>query len=280
MSLSTKVQGVRSVVQRYAHLMQRYRRDAASPVDFVRVMRVRLSQSKVGPIVCPRAIDVAVNMRSMGGPVRLRSHTTDISVLGELVVSDGYIPVLSALPAPPATIVDLGANIGLTARWFLRHWPEARIAAVEPEPSNLVQLRANVASVLDQVTVIPAAIGANERTAVLHTTSGEYGFTMVGEPADGHGIEVPVVTMASVLAQSGIARIGLLKSDIEGAERELFADCTDWIHRVDAMVIECHGDYHVSDLLEDLQRAGARFQVVDLDIKTQFGFEVAVLIRG
>lgn len=269
----------KSLVLRYARLTGRYWRDAAHPRDFLRVMRVRLSQSKLGPVVCPQPINVAVHLRSMGGRVWLRSHTTDISVLGELVVSDGYLPVLSALSGAPATIVDLGANTGLTARWFLRHWPQARIAAVEPEPGNLAELRTNVAPVSEQVVVIPAAVGASERTAVLHTTSGEYGFTMVGEPPEGAGIEVPVVTMLSVLDQSGIDRIGLLKSDIEGAEQELFADCATWVDRVDAMVIECHGDYHLADLLDDLERAGAHFRVVDHDVKTQFGFEVGVLVR-
>lgn len=267
------------VVSRYAHLTSRYWRDASGPRDFVRVMQVRLSQSKIGGLVCPRPVVAEASMRSLGGTVRLRSHTTDISVLGELVVGDGYLPVLDALPEPPRTIVDLGANTGLAARWFLTRWPAARLAAVEPERGNLEQLRANVARYDGQVSIVPAAVGVRERTAMLHTTSGEYGYTMVGEPVDGHGTEVPVVTMAHILDTCGFDTIDLLKSDIEGAERELFSDCADWIDRVRAMVIECHGDYTVADLLADLERAGARFTVVHHDRKPAFGFEVGVLVR-
>jgi FkbM family methyltransferase len=271
---------VSTVARRYANLSRKYWHDAASPRDFARVMQVRLAQSKVGRVACPRPILAAPALRSLGGRVQLRSHTTDISVLGELIVSDGYAPVLDALPTPPRTIVDLGANTGLAARWFLQAWPGVRIAAVEPEEGNLGVLRANVAPYAGSVTVVPAAVGVRERTATLHTTTGAYGYSMVGEPADGVGIEVPVVTMQSVLEASGFDQIDLLKVDIEGAERELFSDCADWIGRVGAMVVECHRDYTVDHLVADLARAGASFTVVDHDRKPAWGFEVGVLLRN
>jgi FkbM family methyltransferase len=271
---------LQAVARRYARLTARYWKDAAGPADFARVMQVRLAQSKIGRVACPRPVVAEASLRSLGGPVRLRSHTTDISVLGELIVSDGYAPVLDALPKPPATIVDLGANTGLAARWFLARWPAARVAAVEPEPGNLALLRTNLARYDGQVTIVPAAVGVTERTVLLHTTSGEYGYTMVGEPADGRGVEVPVVTMRHVLEQCGFDSIDLLKADIEGAEQELFSDCADWIGRVGAMVVECHTPYTVDLLMDDLRRAGASFTLVDHDRKPAWGFEVGVLVRA
>lgn len=78
-------------------------------------MRVRLSQSRVGPLVTPRPIVTTVRLKGLG-PVRLRSHTTDISVLSELLVGDE----ISALPEMPdaRTVIELGANIGLSYRWL------------------------------------------------------------------------------------------------------------------------------------------------------------------
>ena len=40
------------------------------------------------------------------------------------------------LPFTPATILDLGANIGWTAIYFARRYPHARIACVEPMSGN------------------------------------------------------------------------------------------------------------------------------------------------
>jgi FkbM family methyltransferase len=272
-----------AILRRYARLTRRYWREAATPRDFLDVMKVRLALSKLGRIACPEPVVLEPRLRSLGGRVRLRSHSTDISVLGELVVGDGYAAVPAALPRPPRTIVDLGANTGLAARWFLTLWPDARVVAVEPEPGNLEVLRPNLEGAgarAGQLTVVPAAVGARERTAVLHTTSGEYGFTMVGEPAGDTGIDVPVVTMSTVLDACGFETIDLLKADIEGAERELFADCAGWIGLVQAMVVECHGDYTVDDLVADVARAGVAFDVVEHERKPAFGFEVGVLVRA
>ena len=119
-----------------------YAREAPDVLSFLRLMRVRLSLSKVGFLVCPKPIVVDVNLRSFGFGVRLRSHTTDISVLGEIVVSHGYDAVLPLLVGPVRTIIDLGANIGLVSRWFAARWPDARIACVEPEAGNVDVLAA------------------------------------------------------------------------------------------------------------------------------------------
>ncbi len=58
---------------RYVQETSTYYREAESPGDFWRVMRVRLSQSKLGSLVCPRPIMVDVSLRSLGRGVRLRA---------------------------------------------------------------------------------------------------------------------------------------------------------------------------------------------------------------
>jgi len=48
------------------------------------------------------------------------------------------------------------------------------------------------------------------------------------------------VTIPGLMSQYGLTRIDLLKLDIEGAEKELFAAASDWIDKVDAIAIELH----------------------------------------
>ena len=56
--------------------------------------------------------------------------------------------------------------------------------------------------------------------------------------------QIPAITISQLLAMSGEQRIGLLKIDIEGAEREVFAaDSDEWLEKTDAMIIELH-DWH------------------------------------
>jgi len=252
-----------------------YMRDAAGLSDLLNVSRVRLSLSKVGPVICPKPITPAVRLRSFGkAPLHLRSHTTDISVLNEILVAKTYQALLAHPRSEPALIVDLGANIGLVDRWLLNLYPNAEIIAVEPEPGNAAILRANVAGL--QVRVVEACIGATARSITLHTTGGAYAFTMVGEASpDAVSVTVPVVTMQTVL--QGAERIDLLKVDIEGAEEELFDDCAEWIGNVELLLVECHAPYKVSNLEAALKKAGVTFRVLDLDATPGWPFETALL---
>lgn len=255
-----------------------YRRDAMSAMDLLRIMQVRLALSKVGRLICPSPITAKVRLRTFGsGPLALRSHTTDISVLNEILVSGGYDALLRHPLRDPKLIVDLGANTGLVDRWLLERYPNSRIVAVEPEPGNYACLVENVARLA--VKTVPAAIGARERKILLHTSSGEHGFTMVGEPALGsRAVEVPVVTMESILG--GAEVIDLLKVDIEGAEEELFSDCAAWLGKVQMLLVECHGDYKLKNLTEALDRAGGNFKLLEADLKPEWGFEVGLFERA
>ena len=240
-------------------------------------MRVRLSQSKVGPRVTPRPIIVEVDSKSLGRRVRLRSHTTDVSVLAEIVLGGS----IGRLPDAPGagTVIDLGANIGLAYRWLRRRYPTARFVCVEPDPGNVRVLRANVESADGSCVVMPVCVGGSERRVNLASDDGEWGFRIVeaAEPSDG---DTRVITMDRLLSDAEIEHIDILKCDIEGAEAELFADCRRWISLVDAMVVECHLDVMSTEtLIGTLAQNGADFTLTHVERRPELGFEIATLQR-
>lgn len=247
-------------------------REARTLPDFWRVLRVRLSSSKVGPLVCRRPIVVRVALRSMGRDVVLRSHATDISVLMELLLAGTYREAARLLPREPSVIVDLGANTGLAARWLAHRFPSARLVCVEPEPGNLSVLDANLEHLPNRTTVLRACVGSERRKVWLVTSNGSFAFRMTDEESPGE--QVDVITMLDVLEVVGTARVNLLKCDIEGAEREVFATCVEWISRVDNAVVECHDPYTGKLLAADIAEGGARADVVDLIETPEFGCEV------
>lgn len=55
---------------------------------------------------------------------------------------------------------------------------------------------------------------------------------------EGDGVPVRAITMRTLMRETGIQTIDLLKVDIEGAEREVFETC-DWIDCVRALVSNC-----------------------------------------
>lgn len=274
----------RLLVGRYRRLLGQwmrevaaYWRDARSARDFVAIMRVRLSQSKVGRWVTPQPIVVDVDLASLGRGIRLRSHTTDISVLGEVVGGESIGQIPADLDAK--TVLDLGANIGLAYRWLRLRYPSARFVCVEPSPGNREILRANVQAVDGVSEIVGACIGGYARRVKLTTVDGEWGFRM-RDVADSEEADTDVLTMDQLLQRTGIERIDVLKCDIEGAEAELFADCASWIDRVDCMVVECHIDVMTTEsLLESLAGNGARFELLHVERRPRFGYEMATLRR-
>lgn len=261
----------------YAREVIALMRESATPVDFWRVLRVRLSSSKLGPLVCRRPVVVRVRLRSMGAGVVLRSHATDISVLMELLVAGTYREAARLLPPEPGLIVDLGANTGLAARWLAHRFPSARLVCVEPEEGNLAVLDTNLEPLGGRATVVRACVGGHRRKVRLVTDNGSFAFRMTEDEAP--GVQVDVVMMTDVLSDE-LLQIDLLKCDVEGAEREIFASCDGWISRVEAAVVECHAPYSAASLVADVESAGARAVVTELIETPEFGCEVVTFRLG
>lgn len=161
------------------------------------------------------------------------------------------------LPKPPATILDLGANIALSAVYFARLFPGAALACVEPAPDNLRLLRQNLALNGVPATVIAAAVDAQDRPLLLEINALDYDHRIVAPGSTSRPtLEVEGVSVPTILRRLAWLRIGLLKVDIEGHEAALFAQDCDWLDRVDALCIEWHADDGPARLAALAQRFG------------------------
>src|SRR5215831_9793537 len=79
-----------------------------------------------------------VRVRPAGDhPVYLRLGTSDFLVLLELEGGGDYARVLSPEFGECRRIADLGANIGLSVRYWQRRFPGVQVVAVEPDAENL-----------------------------------------------------------------------------------------------------------------------------------------------
>jgi FkbM family methyltransferase len=117
-----------------------------------------------------------------------------------------------------SVIVDIGANIGISALYFLTRNRDCHVWCYEPNPANIERLRQNVLPFMDRVTVRQAAVGAEPgQMGFFVEPTGRY-----GRLQEGQGELVEVVTIAQVLAGVGRA-IDFVKIDTEGSEPELVA---------------------------------------------------------
>ncbi|HEX4145136.1 MAG TPA: FkbM family methyltransferase [Pirellulales bacterium] len=162
------------------------------------------------------------------------------------------------LPCPPTTILDLGSNIGLTAIYFGRKYPRASLACVEPVPANFACLQQNLRLNGIQARLYQAAIATEDGRLTMDLCDRDYGHAVSGYSsiaAQGR-LEVPAIAVPTLMGDNGWTCIDLLKIDIEGYERELLTQRCDWLHRVNAIAIECHTGFGNAELEDLVQRFG------------------------
>jgi FkbM family methyltransferase len=182
------------------------------------------------------------------GEVFVRTGTADQNVYDEVFVENEYE---LQLDEPPKFIVDAGAHIGLASVYFARRYPDARILAIEPEPSNFALLALNVAAYPNVKTIQAGLWRSRTRLRVVDNGRGTWSFSVKEDNAGG-GVNAIRVQDALDILQA--PRIDVLKIDIEGAEVEVLEDSAAWIGRVGTIVIELH-DRHRTGCTVALERA-------------------------
>jgi FkbM family methyltransferase len=191
-------------------------------------------------IVMTGSAETEISVRSIEHPFRLRLMTSDILTYKQVFVKLEYKlePV-----KPPRTILDAGANIGLSSIYFANRFPEAKIFAVEPERSNFSLLEKNSTRYANIVPIHAALWNENADVEIIDPGYGKWGFQThgVGRQSTGQVChKVRGVTVDKLMEDYGIDHIDILKMDIEGAEREVFRDVAKWIKKVGILVIELH----------------------------------------
>ena len=187
----------------------------------------------------------AVSVRVPGSRIRVavRTGTTDASVFDSIYHGQAYGWELGQ---EPRTIVDAGAYTGLSTVFFALRYPEARIVAIEPDEQNFSLLKKNTAGLANVQTVRAALWGVSGSVNLVDPGDGSWGFRIDeadGSPGSSRSSmlgSVPAVTVTDIMREYALDRIDLLKLDVEGSEKEIFANSDEWIGSVDAICLELH----------------------------------------
>ena len=178
---------------------------------------------------------IKISIRQCRTPIALRAGTTDIDVFMEVFFYEQY---LVAGSYQPAFIIDAGAHIGLTSLFFTNRFPDAKVFAIEPAPSNIEMLELNTRD-YPNITLVRAALwGEHHPLRISNPDSTNWGFRV--EAADSGSDALPSVTVEDILKLAGTDTIDILKMDIEGSEREVFAASQAWIGKVRTLIVELH----------------------------------------
>jgi FkbM family methyltransferase len=187
---------------------------------------------------------VTLELKGFRGELRFRPGTSDKEVVEQVFLGDEF-SWLGRLDRV-STIVDCGANIGVTAFMLLNAFPNARLVALEPDAGNYEILRKNLEQFGERALALNAAVWSHDTT--LRVVRGEFldgreWTYQAKEDPDSSLDAVPAKSILTVLEDLGGDSIDLLKVDIEGGELALFARRPQsWLPRVKNISIELHGD--------------------------------------
>jgi FkbM family methyltransferase len=186
-----------------------------------------------------------IQPKGLPHPLWLRpGKSSDMNVYRDIFIHTEYAPI--AIPDSSALMLDLGANIGASAIWFLSRYPSLRVIAIEPDPVNFQRCQRNLAPYGNRAILVQGAVWSHPcDLAIQSYPSGEgreWGVT-VSEATEPGPSTIRAWDLPSLAALAGSGcPIDLLKVDIEGSERQLFSpSARTWLPLVRNICIELHG---------------------------------------
>lgn len=183
------------------------------------------------------------------GTFHFRDNFGDITNLFKLVYQNEYR--WRELPGE-GVIVDVGANIGLTAGWFAFHNPGRKIYCFEPLADNVRLIGLNCPS----AKVWQGAAGSQPGQCTLRVDPDNIMASSIPNPWVTREITFEVTTLDQFAEREGIGAIALLKIDAEGMEDQILQGGGNVLEKTRQVVLETHGQRKHDTVREFLRSRG------------------------
>ena len=153
----------------------------------------------------------------------------------EGVFADAPIAVASQCCPRDGTVLDVGANIGISTLAFAHIASKGRVIAFEPSSRNFTLLLSNIeANGLTNVSAVKAALSNVESTVtLLEDPEFMAGNRMNAEAgaSSGESEDVEAVTLDAEVSRHRLQRIDLIKIDVEGHERQVLEGASSTLEK-------------------------------------------------
>lgn len=196
--------------------------------------------------------------------MELRKNSSDINVFNQIFERQEYQALVMLIRSFPHitihNIIDAGANIGLTTIYLHGFFSGAFFVAIEPDGGNAAVLERNMKLNGIQGVILCKGLWSSSQPLVVTTDfrdSREWSRQVrVADPSTDSSL-LTGVTVEDIMKDQQWGIIDLFKIDIEGAEREVFADhdrSLSILSRVKFLVVELHDEVDFRRDFEGLLR--------------------------
>lgn len=186
--------------------------------------------------------------------------SSDYDAINQVLVKNEYsIPksYLSMQKSPPKHIIDAGSNIGTTAIYFKRFFPDSTIYCIEPDTDNFVMLKRNLDNYINNNGVVLYKCGLLGESGKNLTITSNFGdkrdWAKQVEIINEESV-LKSITIKEIIEDNNIDILDLLKIDIEGAESFLLEPNTNlsFLEKTKCIALEIHDEYNIREKLYQL----------------------------
>lgn len=162
-----------------------------------------------------------------------------------------------------ATIIDCGANIGISCLFYYLNYPDATVEAFEPDPNIFRLLKSNTQNCKGfNLSIHEKAVGIKDEELKFYQHEVDGGSFLNHGKQD--SVNVSCIDLNKVLGKYD--KIDFLKIDIEGAESNLVPHIQSSFHKIENMFIEYHSfpnkPQDLGKILSMLEEGGFRYYMV------------------
>jgi FkbM family methyltransferase len=193
--------------------------------------------------------------------VYYRSSTSDMTLIYEILLQSKYkSEYFFPEEITPKVIFDIGGNIGITAIYLSKLFPDAVIYTFEPLTENFEIMEKNI-QFYQNIKAFNFGLGSENGNFKVYLSNDSENFGGVSFYPNSFGNKVEPYVLCEVkninelIKKFNIESIDLIKIDTEGAEYDILTSLDDGVLRDTSWVTgELHGnrDFELLDYLESL----------------------------
>lgn len=184
---------------------------------------------------------IKVYIKNIKHPIYLRGGSYDTNIFYQIFIEEH---LNFYIQKELNTILDLGANIGLSTIYLKNKYPFALVICLEPDPSNFSLLLKNIKKYTSIIALQAGVYSREANLFLLDIGEGEASYQVSLESTD-----LPIVTtvscfsLDSIMSNYKLDHIDLVKIDIEGAEEEVLLQNNQWVDNITYMAVEIHESF-------------------------------------
>lgn len=189
----------------------------------------------------------------------IRRYTTDFRVFKLIFLQNEFRNLIEFIGAEKiSSVIDAGANIGLAALKLETLYPGARIISIEPDSGNFSALQKNIRVNKLNADAVQSAVWSKPAKLYFDHSfrdGGDWAISVTEKPNDGESILA--TSFNELMQRFSLRQIDLLKIDIEGSEKEIFAandDSLQFLSATKFIAVEVHEEIVNPEVIESLLR--------------------------